>query len=260
MIQSGNAADAIPEFESAIRLRPDDASYVENLGTAYLQKADFDSAIAQFQSALKLAPEDATAHYDLGLALKLKDRLDDALTEFRKATELDPRQPDIHYTLGVTLWQKGDFAEAEKQLRAATEAKPDYAEAYYTLGTVLKQDGKRRAIAIDPGLVGAHTTLAAILRQLGDSAAADAESHRAQELFKQSNSLQAATFNTNSGTRLLQAGDVDGAISQFRSAISLAPNYAPAHQRLAEALQRKGEKAEAEDEFRKAVDLTHAKP
>jgi Tfp pilus assembly protein PilF len=217
---------------------------------------------------LKIAPEDATAHYDLGLAFKLKDRLDDALGEFRKAAELAPNQPDVHYTLGVTLWQKGSFDEADGELRAAIKAKPDYAEAYYTLGTVLKQKGKlddaaaslRQAISLDPDLVGAHTTLAAVLRQRGDTAAAEAENRRAQELFKHSYSLQEATFNTNSGKTLLEAGDLDGAISQFRTAISLAPNYAPAHQRLAEALERKGEKATAQEEFRKAAELNHGSP
>ena len=53
---------------------------------------------------------------------------------------------------------------------------------------------------------------------------------------------------------LLTAGDLDGAISQFRSAIKLAPDYAPAHLHLAEALQRKGEKEEAKQEFQRAGD------
>ena len=78
-------------------------------------------------------------------------------------------------------------------------------------------------------------------------------------MFKQSNRLQAATFATNSGSKLLQAGDVDGAIAQLRSAISLMPEYAPAHKRLAEALDRKGLKAEAEQESRKAEELAHPK-
>jgi Flp pilus assembly protein TadD len=231
-----------------------------------LQKSDFDSAVSQFQAALNIAPQDSTGHYDLGLALKLKDRLADAVVEFKKAAELSPNQPDVHYSLGITLWQMGQFAEAETELRAAVEAKPDYSEAYYTLGTVLRQDNKlneaaaalRQAIELDPGLVGAHTTLAAILRQQGNSAAADNENQRAQELFKQSNRLQAATFATNSGSKLLQAGDVDGAIAQLRSAISLMPEYAPAHKRLAEALDRKGQKAEAKEELRKAEELERA--
>jgi Flp pilus assembly protein TadD len=116
-------------------------------------------------------------------------------------------------------------------------------------------DALRHAIALDPTLVGAHTTLASILRQQGNSAAADAENQKAQELFKQSNRLQAATFATNSGSKLLQAGDVDGAISQLRAAITLMPEYAPAHKRLAEALARNGQKAEAEQEYRKAEEL-----
>jgi Tfp pilus assembly protein PilF len=185
----------------------------------------------------------------------------------RKAAELAPDEPDVHYTLGVTLWQQGNFAEAEEQLRAATKAKPDYAEAYYTLGTVLRQDGKlddaasalHQAIAINPDLTGAHTNLAAILRQQGKTAEADAESRRGQELLKQSNSVQTATFNTNSGRKLLEAGDLDGAIAQFRSAIAIAPSYAPAHQYLAQALERKGERDEAGKEFQKAADLAHKK-
>jgi Flp pilus assembly protein TadD len=171
----------------------------------------------------------------------------------------------VHYTLGVTLWQQGNFAEAEEQLRAATNAKPDYAEAYYTLGTVLKQDGKlddavaalRQALVINPDLIGAHTNLAAIYRQQGKTANAEAETRRGQELLKQSNSVQTATFNTNSGKKLLEAGDLDGAITQFRSAITIAPNYAPAHRYLAQALERKGDKEEAGRELQKASELAH---
>ena len=56
-------------------------------------------------------------------------------------------------------------------------------------------------------------------------------------------------------------GDLDGAISQLRSAIRIVPEYAPAHFYLAEALRRKGEKAEAEKEFQRAAELDpHFKP
>jgi len=95
----------------------------------------------------------------------------------------------------------------------------------------------------------------AILRQQGDTAGAETENRRAQELFKQSNTLQAATFNTNSGKKLLQAGDLDGAIAQFRSAIKIAPDYIPAHRQLALALAQKGQQAEADEESRKAAQL-----
>jgi Flp pilus assembly protein TadD len=66
---------------------------------------------------------------------------------------------------------------------------------------------------------------------------------------------QAALFATNSGRRLLSAGDLDGAISQFRSAVSATPGYAPAHFQLGLALQRRGDKEEAAKEFQKAAEL-----
>jgi tetratricopeptide (TPR) repeat protein len=230
---------------------------------AYLQKADFDSAAEQFRAALSRAPKDATLHYDLGLALKLKDRLSEAVAEFRTAEQLDPRQADVHYTLGVTLWQQGDFPAAADELHAAIDAKPDYAEAFYTLGTVLKQQGKlpqaaealRQAIRLQPDFAGAHTTLAAVLRQLGDNEGAAAESKAGAELGKEKNNQQTALFATNSGKRLLNAGDLEGAISQFKSAIQAVPSYAPAHFQLGLALQRKGDKAESAREFLKAYEL-----
>ncbi len=97
--------------------------------------------------------------------------------------------------------------------------------------------------------------LAAVLRQLGDVNGAAAESKAGSELSKEKNNQQTALFATNSGKRLLTAGDLEGAISQFKSAIQALPGYAPAHFQLGLALQRKGEKAESAREFQKAREL-----
>ena len=159
--------------------------------------------------------------------------------------------------------QQGDFDKATAALRDAIRAKPDYAEAHYTLGTVLKQQNKvpeaaasmREAIRLQPDFAGAHTTLAAILRQVGDAEGAARESRLGTQISKDKTNLQAATFDTNSGMRLLKVGDIEGAISQFRAAIALAPTYAPAHFHLAEALQHKGDSAEAKQEYERAQEL-----
>jgi tetratricopeptide (TPR) repeat protein len=163
----------------------------------------------------------------------------------------------------VTLWQQGDFAAAAEKLRAATHAKPDYAEAYYTLGTVLRQKGElpeaaaalREAIRLQPEFAGAHTTLATVLRQLGDAEGAAKEGRTGMEMAKQKTNDQAALFATNSGRRLLNAGDIEGAISQFRVAINSSPNYATAHFELGMALRQQGKSDEAQEEFQRAVSL-----
>jgi Tfp pilus assembly protein PilF len=74
-------------------------------------------------------------------------------------------------------------------------------------------------------------------------------------MAKSANALQAATFSTNSGRRLLDAGDLDGAISQFQSAIEQSASYAPAHYYLAMAFKAKGKMEEANGEFERASQL-----
>jgi len=195
--------------------------------------------------------------------LKLKDDLPAAIAEWKEALRLDPNLADAHYSLGVTLWQSSDFAGAAEQLQAVIKIQPDYAEAYYTLGTVYKQmkryqesaEALGKAIELEPDLAGAHTTLASVLRQLGDDAGADLQAKAGAQITQEKTSLQAATFATNSGKRLLANGDLDGAISQFRSAINSVPAYAMAHYQLAVALTQKGEKSEAGREFQKASEL-----
>jgi Flp pilus assembly protein TadD len=102
---------------------------------------------------------------------------------------------------------------------------------------------------------GAHTTLAAVLRQLGDAEGAAEEATAGARIAASTNSLQAATFATNSGKRLLGAGDVEGAIAQFRSAINSEPNYASAHYQLGLALRQTGKTDEAKKEFQRAAQL-----
>lgn len=163
----------------------------------------------------------------------------------------------------MTLWQQGDFVGAADGLRAAIRAKPDYAEAYYTLGTLLKRKGEladaatalREAIRIQPEFAGAHTTLAGVLRQLGDLEGAASESRAGAEIARQKTNEQAALFAANSARRLFKAGDIEGAISQFRAAINAVPDYAPAHFDLGLALLQQGQQEEAQKEFQKATSL-----
>ena len=90
---------------------------------------------------------------------------------------------------------------------------------------------------------------------MGDNDGARVEAKLGAEITKSRTDLQGATFATNSGKHLLDAGDLDGAIGQLRSAVLQSDTYAPAHFYLAEALKRKGQAAEAKQEYARAAEL-----
>ena len=90
---------------------------------------------------------------------------------------------------------------------------------------------------------------------MGLAQAAGEEAKAGARIAASTNNLQAATFATNSGKRLLSAGDLEGAIAQFRSAINSEPMYAPAHLQLGLALSQRGEKDEAKKELQRAEEL-----
>jgi Flp pilus assembly protein TadD len=223
----------------------------------------WEDAIATYHELIRLDPSYAEAYYNLAVALKQKEDFDGATAELQKAIALQPSLPEPYYTLGVILWQQGKLEDAATQFRAAIGARPDYQQAHYILGSVLRQKGEleaaleelQTALHLDPNDAGAHQALGMVLRQKADPNGASAEFQKADALNKAKMDTQAATLATNTGAKQLRQGDVNPAIEQFRNALKLAPDYAPAHYQLALALERKGDLDQARTEFDKAQQL-----
>jgi Tfp pilus assembly protein PilF len=55
---------------------------------------------------------------------------------------------------------------------------------------------------------------------------------------------------------LIEYGEIQEAIKEFRQALQLKPSYAEAHYNLAQALQKIGQADAAAAEFRRAKDLS----
>jgi tetratricopeptide (TPR) repeat protein len=104
-----------------------------------------------------------------------------------------------------------------------------------------------------PGFAGGAKAQAAVLRS-GD-ACARPQKRTCGEFCKNKDNLQAATLDTNSAADCSTWETWKESISQFRSAISRAPTFAPAHFHLGEAPERKGESSEAQKQFQRSAEL-----
>jgi Flp pilus assembly protein TadD len=87
----GQTALALPLFERALAIAPDNADYYVNYGTALVQARRVDEAIGALMTAIELAPRSANAHNNLGIALARQGDLVKARDAFARALEIDPR-------------------------------------------------------------------------------------------------------------------------------------------------------------------------
>ena len=84
-----------------------------------------EEAIKEFRSALKLKPELAEAHHNLAIALAQSGDLRQAIEEGQEAVRLKPDYREARQQLMAVLLQAGRTQEAIEQCRKAVQQAPD---------------------------------------------------------------------------------------------------------------------------------------
>ena len=82
--------EAINEYLTAIRFKPDDFEIHGNLGSAYMRQGLLEEAIDKFLTALKLNPDDVIDHYNLARVYSMKGLNEKAIEELEFALRLKP--------------------------------------------------------------------------------------------------------------------------------------------------------------------------
>src|SRR5215217_1614748 len=80
---------ALPEYQKAVSLSPNDYRYWMSLGTAYERAGEASKAEEALKRAVALAPAYAYPHWFLGNLLLRNARYDEAFAELRRASEAD---------------------------------------------------------------------------------------------------------------------------------------------------------------------------
>jgi len=138
----GQAAEAIAEYQTAVRLDPDFAEAHGNLAVELAKRGDTDAAVLHFRAALRSRPGDAATQLNLGLALTQQQKFDEAAAQFLGVLRVDPNRAEAHAHLAVALGMQGESDAAIRELRAAIRIKPDVADWHTNLGRLLERAGK----------------------------------------------------------------------------------------------------------------------
>ena len=114
---------AVPELETAVRLRSSDVIAHTWLGYAYVAQSRYDAAAKQFEEASRLAPENIDAWYALGEAY-----LQIGKAEHPRALKLAPDGGRAWQLAGEQFQLQGDRSKALEDFEQANARRPDIAE------------------------------------------------------------------------------------------------------------------------------------
>jgi tetratricopeptide (TPR) repeat protein len=141
-LAGGNLHQAIANYEAAVRLKPDFADALHNLGVAWLRLEQWATAADFLREATLLKPGFAMAYNNWGLALRLGLRLAEAAERFEKAATLEPDNPHFAFNLAVTLHALGELDKAEAVYRNILSICPAHHESANNVATLLKEQGR----------------------------------------------------------------------------------------------------------------------
>jgi protein O-mannosyl-transferase len=141
LLVQGRPEEALSEFQTAVKLKPDSPENHCNVGVALVNMNRIDEAVIEFQRAERLKPDYGLAHHNLGMALERKDQLDQAIYEYKETIRLMPDFAAAHNSLGVALAKKGSLNEALNQFQEAVRLDPFFLPAQGNLKMALELKG-----------------------------------------------------------------------------------------------------------------------
>ena len=123
-------AEAIANYDEAIRLDPDDAEAYFNRGVAYDNLGQIDLAIQDYSKAIDLDPEDSDAYFQRGLAYSELEQHQNAIQDYQEVIRIEPEDGDAYFNRGLAYFSLGDYQRAFDDYNEAIRFDPEDAEIY----------------------------------------------------------------------------------------------------------------------------------
>jgi len=136
--ERNNAVFMLSELRGRVRTFPASAEDRLKLAQGLYRVGDLDAALDECRVALKLQPNNARALLQLGIILMAKQDGRAAATALMEAILLDPELTHAHYSLGNVQYSLGNIKAAIQSYRRAIELQPHFPDARYRLALLLK--------------------------------------------------------------------------------------------------------------------------
>lgn len=133
----GEYDEAIKQFDEAIELEPNKATYYLSRGLSFDAKGEFEQAIDDYTRCLKLNPEMTRALCCRAGLLAEIGKDDESIKDAEASIALDPKDPRNHQQRGGLMERKKEFAAAIRDYEASVRVDPEYAAGHNAVAWVL---------------------------------------------------------------------------------------------------------------------------
>ena len=222
-------------YRFKLEQNPEDEKALFSLAAMLAALGERDEAIRLLDEAVRVRPDFALALSDLGRLHFLNGDVEEALSLFDRAIAASPELPQAHHNLGTVLLAQGKAEEAESHFRRAIEGWPDFAEARYGLGEVLEARSEsgaalghfRRAVSAKPDFALAHFRIGNLLARTND---ADAAVHHYDAAIAAEPEFGPALFNR--AAVLARRGNIEKAKQSLEQLLKIEPDHREAQELL----------------------------
>jgi tetratricopeptide (TPR) repeat protein len=254
--------ESVAAFTRALELDPKMQVAQRNLEVAYFNTGYYDRRVAELRERLRSRVDDRDARWELGRAYALLGQSEEAIAEFSELLRHHPNDLGAIVQLGLAEKAHGDLAHAQGWFEAAIALDPSSSVTYFYLGECLYNQGRAEealvalghAIALNPENPDAHFLLGFVYGDMGRHDEAGEASRRAVQLNPTLSRAQANLsldqYNPQKYEELLPGHEE----RRSQRLMHVAEGEQLAHYNLGLAFRQKGYFAEAQREYRLALD------
>ncbi|XP_064200587.1 protein O-mannosyl-transferase TMTC1-like [Anguilla rostrata] len=241
----GRNAEAIHHYKTALRLYPQHASAMNNLGTLTHHAEE---AEEHYRRALETNPQHNRALFNLGNLLKSQGKEEEAERLLRDSILFGRHFADAYSSLASLFAEQKRFAEANDIYLQGIENCPDSSDLHNNYGVFLVDTGDseraavhyQNAVRLKPTHYVAMVNLGRLLRSSTENKEAESWYKRALQVVRKVEIL------TPLGALYYNTGRYEEALQVYREAAALQPDSANIWLALAQVLAMAGRTKEAE--------------
>jgi tetratricopeptide (TPR) repeat protein len=264
LVELAKPNEAVPEFETALKLKPDDPGIEADLALAYAKGGNPGKSVPLFAAVYAARQDQAQTVVDGAFCeayareLVVAGKPDEAIQIFNAAVEKGGPRADLADAIGSLYAQKGKWAEARPQFEQAVSLDQTAVLPRIHLGIVEREQhdlddsaaALEAAVRLAPGNAMAQFEYGRTLAAGGKDEAATTNLEEAAKLNPQLPGVQ-----NELAMALQRQGRQDEAIPWFRAAVEREPKNFAALTNLGLALTLTGKAKEGLEFLAKAIEL-----